>query len=68
MFGLVDIVRVVLCAPCSMKSTSGAQVRVASEKSTSKATGERFVYIKGNADQREKALEIIRGNPKVRFT
>lgn len=40
---------------------------MASEKSTSKATGERFVYIKGNADQREKALEIIRGNPKVRI-
>ncbi|CAM9510341.1 unnamed protein product [Ascophyllum nodosum] len=49
----------------NIESSSGAQVRVASEKHTSKASGERIVYIKGNADQREQALDIIRNNPKI---
>lgn len=38
---------------------------MANEKSMSKNTGDRIVYIKGNAHQREQALELIRNNPKV---
>lgn len=47
------------------QATSGAEVRVATEKIMSKETGERIVYIKGTQAQREKALELIRSNPKV---
>ena len=48
------------------QATSGAEVRVATEKSMTKDSGERIVYIKGTSFQREKALDMIRSNPKVR--
>lgn len=49
------------------QATSGAEVRVATEKSMTKESGERIVYIKGTPFQREKALDMIRSNPKVRL-
>lgn len=52
----------------SAQATSGAEVRVATEKSMTKESGERIVYIKGTPFQREKALDMIRSNPKVRYT
>lgn len=47
------------------QSTSGAQVRVATERSLGKESGERIVYVKGNKAQRDAALDMIRSNPKV---
>lgn len=52
------------------QGTSGAEVRVATERSLGKDalgkdSGERIVYIKGNKAQRDSALEMIRSNPKV---
>jgi len=52
------------------QASSGAQVRVATERSLGKDalgkdSGERIVYVKGNKAQREAALDMIRSNPKV---
>lgn len=52
------------------QGTSGAEVRVATERSLGKDalgkdSGERIVYVKGNKAQRESALDMIRSNPKV---
>lgn len=38
---------------------------MANERATIKTTGERMVYIKGTRAARDKALELIRSNPKV---
>eukprot|EP00752_Nemacystus_decipiens_P004730 g4311.t3 len=53
-----------------IESTSGAEVRVATERSLGKDalgkdSGERIVYVKGNKAQRDAALEMIRNNPKI---
>lgn len=47
------------------QNTSGAEVRVANEKTMVTSSGERMVYIKGTQAARDKALELIRSNPKV---
>ncbi|CAN0493829.1 unnamed protein product, partial [Ectocarpus sp. 12 AP-2014] len=49
----------------NIEATSGAQVRVATERSLGKDSAERIVYVKGNKAQREAALELIRTNPKI---
>ncbi len=54
----------------AQQSSSGAQVRVATERSLGKDalgkdSGERIVYVKGNKAQRDAALDMIRSNPKV---
>ncbi|CBN74642.1 conserved unknown protein [Ectocarpus siliculosus] len=49
----------------NIEATSGAQVRVATERSLGKDSAERIVYVKGNKSQREAALELIRTNPKI---
>ncbi|CAM9439059.1 unnamed protein product, partial [Hapterophycus canaliculatus] len=48
-----------------IEATSGAQVRVATERSLGKESGERIVYVKGNKAQRDAALDMIRSNPKI---
>lgn len=58
--------RAICFAPFDTQATSGAEVRVATEKSMTKDSQERIVYIKGTPFQREKALDMIRSNPKVR--
>lgn len=40
-------------------------MRVGNENALGKTSGERIVYVRGNKMQREKALELIRSNPKV---
>ncbi|CAN0073240.1 unnamed protein product [Discosporangium mesarthrocarpum] len=49
----------------NIESLSHAEIRVANEKAMAKGGTDRMVYIKGNLEQRTKAIELIRDNPKV---